>query len=519
MGMAASQISFLRMTARKADIERQEQSLSLQKMALTRDMTRITREYQNSLSTKTLKWSNNAGVSYSDLSYNTLMRPGAANKNKPYLITNTNDQVVLDSKYEKYAKMISPNGASGGDWESNRTKILAELTGISEEKIANSVATSAAVEAAAAKVNDLQEKTDIALDKCSIKTKNTDFMKLVGDIPASYNWYNDWTTTVNLGDCYVEGAKKSDVGSYHIKLDTTDPSQAKKLIKELFETIKKNSKDSLTDEDYKAFSEACDKTAEEYENFIDAFEAGYAACGSDKSSMLDQYNVEVSKRTKGECADGKFFVRISNLMDNLMRNYNSAGATTTYNSVNPNTVYYTTVDRNSLAYAQYEELKVELEAAKEEYKAAVNNDNMALDSEEESNIKFYDQLFSAIAQKGWVANSQIEDNDYLNNMFQNNQYFITTMDEQVDDKGKKYFEYSTDLASNMNNVFAVNATDLQNEALTKYEHEKAIINEKETRIDTRMTNLETELSAINNMMKGAETVRNDNVERTFGIFA
>ena len=185
-------------------------------------------------------------------------------------------------------------------------------------------------------------------------------------------------------------------------------------------------------------------------------------------------------------------------------------------------VFYTR-DKNTTAWqnwnTKYNDWEKRYNTAMSEYEAAVNNDNMALDSEEESNIKFYDQLFSAIAQKGWVANSQIEDNDYLNNMFQNNQYFITTMDEQVDDKGKKYFEYSTDLASNMNNVFAVNATDLQNEALTKYEHEKAIINEKETRIDTRMTNLETELSAINNMMKGAETVRNDNVERTFGIFA
>lgn len=48
---------------------------------------------------------------------------------------------------------------------------------------------------------------------------------------------------------------------------------------------------------------------------------------------------------------------------------------------------------------------------------------------------------------------------------------------------------------------------------------RASLNEKETRIDTRMQNLETEQSAINEMIKGIETVRNDNTERTFGIFA
>mgnify|MGYP000272006863 FL=1 len=155
----------------------------------------------------------------------------------------------------------------------------------------------------------------------------------------------------------------------------------------------------------------------------------------------------------------------------------------------------------------------------EEYNAAVDSDNQALTSEEESNINFYEKLFTAIAEKGWVANSQIEDNDYLNNMLQNNQYYITTMEEQTDSDGKSYFEYSQDIASNFENVFSVNDTDAQNEALINYEYEKSVINEKETRIDTRMQNLETEQSAINEMIKGIETVRNDNTERTFGIFA
>ena len=154
-----------------------------------------------------------------------------------------------------------------------------------------------------------------------------------------------------------------------------------------------------------------------------------------------------------------------------------------------------------------------------EHKAAVNADNQVLTSEEESNIKFYEQLFTAIAEKGWVENSQVEDNDYLNNMLQNNLYWITSMEEQSDTDGKKYFEYSTDLASNMNNVYLVNDSDFMNEALVKYEHEKSIINEKESRIDTRKANLETELSAINTMMQGIETIIKDNTDRTMNTFA
>ena len=104
-------------------------------------------------------------------------------------------------------------------------------------------------------------------------------------------------------------------------------------------------------------------------------------------------------------------------------------------------------------------------------------------------------------------------------MLQNNQYYITTMSSEVNSEGEEYFDYNTDIASNFDNVFSVNDSDAQNEALVEYEYQKSVINEKESRIDTRMQNLQTEQSAINEMIKGIETVRNDNTERTFGIFA
>lgn len=490
MGMPSSAVRFLAWTARKANIERQEQSLSLQKMSLTRAMTRVTREYQNSLSTKTLKWSNNAGVSYSDLSYNTLMRPGAANQNKPYLITNANDQVVLDSKYEKYAKMISPNGASGGDWESNRTKILAELTGISEEKIANSVATNAAVEAAAAKVNALkdEEATDESLKEPINEDKADDFFARAGYVMAN-------GTSYNIGKLY------KDVNSWQ---NLGDASTAKASLTTLLKGIAENMKNYLTETDYKHFESACTEYVTKNDSLFDG-----------KTDSVE--TPEIKKK------DNQYSVNIKCVLDSILGSYKSQSDASSYGQDSRGTEVFYTRDIKSTAWQnwniKHDDWQKRYDAAMAEYNAAVDTDNMALTSEEESNIKFYDQLFSAIAQKGWTANYQIEDNDYLNNMFQNNQYFITTMDEQVDDKGNKYFEYSTDLASNTNNIFTVNATDVQNEALAKYEHEKAIINEKETRIDTRMTNLETELSAINNMMKGLETVRNDNIERNFGIFA
>ena len=158
MGMAASQVRLLQLTSRKNTIGRSLENLSLQKNSLSRDMTRVSKNYQNALNTKTLKWTNNSGVTYVDLSYGNLMRPNTNNNNVPYLLTNESGQVVLDSKYEKYAEMISANGAAGGDYQSNRVAILSALTGISSETLTNSVATSNAQNEATQKAKDLQDQ-------------------------------------------------------------------------------------------------------------------------------------------------------------------------------------------------------------------------------------------------------------------------------------------------------------------------------------------------------------------------
>ena len=52
----------------------------------------------------------------------------------------------------------------------------------------------------------------------------------------------------------------------------------------------------------------------------------------------------------------------------------------------------------------------------------------------------------------------------------------------------------------------------------EYEYEKGIINAKETKIDTRMKNLETELAAINQMLKSLEQVKGENIDSTMKVF-
>ena len=497
MGMAASQVSLLQLTSRKNAIGNQLQDLSMQKMSLSRDMQRVTRNYQNALNSKTLKWSNNGGASYVDLSYANLMQPSSTNQNVPYLITDCNDKIVLDSKYQDYAEMISPNGKAGGDWASVRTEVLSSLTGISADKIDGAVAAEDAVSTGADEVNSLMEEVDQLQAAAVITGTESDFLEeCFGSSWAGAHESNGLTNASTIANDYGGNSTVWILGS--------SLSGAKSNLQSMIEQMGSRVSAYLDEDDAAAFQEACETTISNYNNYL---ETSGEQCGSTCQTSWD---------TEGYAA-GHYVVNINLLITELLRNYRDAGGTTDTNSLG-NTVYCW-YDKSSAEYQAYTEKSAELEAAKEEYSTSVDTNNQVLTAEEESAINFYDQLFSAIAEKGWVANDQVSDNEYLNNMLQNNQYFITTLTESTNEDGEEYLEYSTDLASNCENIFSVNDTDAQNEAQVQWEYEKSVISEKEARIDTRMENLQTEQSAINEMIKGRETVRDDNTERYLGIFA
>ncbi len=499
MGMAASQVRLLQLTGRKNDIGRQLSSLSLQKTSLTREMQKVSKNYQNAISAKTLKWSNNSGVSYVDLSYSNLMRPGEANQNTPYLITNQSGKVVVDDKYEKYASMISADGSAGGDYESNRAEILSGLTGISADRLNSGAANSEAVDVAADKVNQLQEEVDVLEGNCTKKLTEDEFLQnCFGEITGfRYELYMNQTNNVADDIDYC-----ADKGSGHWRL-TQDPTSSKTRLQELLDQLSDNVMPNLSDEDQEAFQTALDETYEIYCNYID-------------SAATENTTVPLSIMTSNS---NYYCLRVDNFIDCILDEYVNAGGKCEQASTGTGISYYSTVDRDSEKYKAYETKRDELEAAKAEHEAAVNSNNQSFTAEEESAIDFYDQIFTAIAEKGWTCNPDVSDSDYLNQMLQNNQYYITTMSSAVDKNGEDYYEYSTSTAANFDRVYPVNDTNAQNEALAQYEYEKSIINEKESRIDTRMQDLETEQSAINEMIKGIETVRNDNTERTFSIFS
>lgn len=130
MGLAASQARLLTITARKSDCEYQSMRLSHQKIALSRDMTTLSNEYQNSLTkTKLVYDFYGTGDTSTPLSYSLMMTPSILNNNVPIMLTNAEGRVVLDSKYAAAARAagIPQEGINGFPSEAVRNAFLLAL--------------------------------------------------------------------------------------------------------------------------------------------------------------------------------------------------------------------------------------------------------------------------------------------------------------------------------------------------------------------------------------------------------
>jgi len=130
MGLAASQARLLTITARKADCEFESMKLSHQKIALSRDMERISDEYQAAMGkTKLIYDYYGSGTSDMSLTYGLLMTPSIYNDYYPKLLTDKSNRVVLSGVYAAAARAagIPIEGYNGTPSSEVRNKFVEAL--------------------------------------------------------------------------------------------------------------------------------------------------------------------------------------------------------------------------------------------------------------------------------------------------------------------------------------------------------------------------------------------------------
>lgn len=130
MGLAASQARLLTITARKSDCEFESMQLSHQKIALSRDMERISDEFQSAMNqTKLIYDYYGTGTSDMALTYGLLMTPSIYNDYYPKLLTDKANKIVLSSTYAAAAKAagIPIEGYNGTPSSEVRNKFVEAL--------------------------------------------------------------------------------------------------------------------------------------------------------------------------------------------------------------------------------------------------------------------------------------------------------------------------------------------------------------------------------------------------------
>ena len=490
MGFAAPQARLGLLTQRQHTIRNQLTILANDKINLTRASERNSLNYCNAMNAKKYMWSCNAGNSYADLTYNTLMRPSQSNQYQPYLLTDYNGRVVLDDKYAEIARIISPNGTPG-DWESVRTKVLSKATGISEDKINSQGQYGIDVNTARDALESLVEPTP---------PYKTNLIELIGKAGTSTgsSSANKFSQGNNWAEAYSRGATIS-LGTGNGVATAIDD-----ILKHLNNTIGVR----LANPD--KFEQAFQKKSNEYKTLINsASELNGAVISGDK--------------TNG------YKINVKGLIDELLGAYAALGGKVETSTVGGNEItqypwFDIGSDEHNAYLAEKEAYDKEYAANLAAYNAALNGNNTILTAEEENLLKFYDLLFSSVAEKGWVLNSQVNDSTYLNQLLQNGTYSITTVSREQNVNPQTQVcswqnDYVTDIASNCTNIFAVNDEDAINLALAEYEHQKALINAKEARIDTRMSALKTEDEANAQIIKQLESRISDSVEQTMNLQA
>ncbi len=139
----------------------------------------------------------------------------------------------------------------------------------------------------------------------------------------------------------------------------------------------------------------------------------------------------------------------------------------------------------------------------------------------ESEYNYYIRLFENIVNSGGCIsiNKICEDGDTGNEWFNNMVSSGKVLIDVYNDTKKEWIATSVATSTNQNYLQEVPDEAAIKKAEAKYEHDLSIINRKDKSFDRDLNKLETERTALKTEIDSIKQVRNDNIERTFGIFS
>ena len=234
MGLACSQIRLLTLTARKADCEYGISIDSMQKMALSREQTQLSQEYNSKLKAKQISYYANG--KYNKINYSYLMGYGnnyaavtggtqPLKSQNSMILTDFKGQVVMSKAYASAITSVLGSSAMdsqgrGGTFSTDQIPaILAKLLpGFTEEQFKNAI-DGKSQNSTSYDANGVQTITGnstgnkVTVDNTETTTKKiqsiVDFYYPIFQAAAANGWTTEYNNDMGTNDDYVSDALSS----------------------------------------------------------------------------------------------------------------------------------------------------------------------------------------------------------------------------------------------------------------------------------------------------------------------
>ena len=234
MGLACSQIRLLTLTARKADCEYGISIDSMQKMALSREQTQLSQEYNSKLKAKQISYYANG--KYNKINYSYLMGYGnnysaitggtqPLKSQNSMILTDFKGQVVMSKAYASAITSVLGSSAMnaqgrGGTFSTDQIPaILAKLLpGFTEDQFKNAI-DGKSQDSTSYDANGVQTITGnstgnkVTVDNTETTTKKiqsiVDFYYPIFQAAAANGWTTEYNNDMGTNDDYVSDALSS----------------------------------------------------------------------------------------------------------------------------------------------------------------------------------------------------------------------------------------------------------------------------------------------------------------------
>ena len=565
MGLAASQARLLTITARKSDCEYKSMLLSHQKIALSREMSELSAEYDNSIQQTKLIYDYYGQTSETTpLSYGLMMTPSAMNNYTPLLVTDNGGRIVLDGRLAKAARDagIPQEGLDGLPSSDIRNKFIDSLasTGYISQNTAENIKKTTYNQMAGVGSCDLVnvnttegtltdlidmvstqyfDFSDAIIDDTSNQLAFINQTKLL-DYSSDYSSHTDAAHKLTFADIlngnyvyWVEG----DINRNNMttKGGITDAICNLSIWDAMFETFEGllDTGDEYTQAALayarRMITDMVTNLGADCEQAVEHADIGRVPA-SDKWNLHNDIGKNIvdnfgDLRAYGDKkpSDGPRDASLDSISADVVGINGIYAHDDNGDNDNDSKRSYTTINISTMfnAYLTYFAQYMEgigdssYEVNKTKTSSNLIDDmfvfTMVTDVDTSGDnlliAAFYDTLFNQICSKGWTENDKVNDNEYLHESLKNGNMYISTL---ADDGYYYQGNYAT-------NRYIKEITDEEAiaQAEAKYNREKEKLSYKENILDMKMKNLDTEISSLTTEYDTVKSVISKNIEKGF----